>query len=291
MTQPPMIDLNDAEATADLFRTAAASLRTAVGRRGASMHIAGEGHLLATGDLHDNPMHFQAVVRMARLDAHRSRHLTLHELIHGEQLVNGMDFSYRILARVAHLVLAYPGQVHPLLANHELAQLTGRGVSKGAGNSVVLFQQALDYVYGDDAITIEEAIHDFIRAMPLALRSESGVLCAHSLPAIHVMSVFDPDVLNRDLTDDDYAHPDGSAYLMTWGRDHSDEQIRALADTWGANLFILGHRHVEAGIECTHPLVVVLNSDHEQGRCLPIDLAQPMPAEEAPMYAVPLTGG
>jgi len=286
-----MIDLNDAAATADLFLQAAASLRSAEGRRGASMHIPGEGHLLATGDLHDNPLHFQAVVRMAKLDAGRNRHVTLHELIHGEQLVNGMDFSYRILARVAHLVLSYPGQVHPLLANHELAQLTGRGVSKGAGNSVVFFQQALDYVYGDDAVTIEEAIHEFFRAMPLALRSESGVLCAHSLPAIHVMSAFDPDVLDRDLTAEDYSHPDGSAYLMTWGREHADEQIRALAQTWGVRLFILGHRHVESGAECTHPLVVVLNSDHAQGRCLPIDLAQPLAAEEAPMYAMPLAGG
>ena len=70
-------------------------------------------------------------------------------MIHGERLLNGMDFSYRMLGRVAQLVIDWPDQVHPILANHELAQLTGRGVSKGAGNSVELFNDALEFVFGE----------------------------------------------------------------------------------------------------------------------------------------------
>src|SRR5687767_13490267 len=96
-----------------------------------------------------------------------------------------------MLARVAELVMRYPGQVHPLLANHELAQMTGRGVSKGAGNSVVLFNDGLEYVFGDECEAVSTALKEFIAAMPLALLSESGVFCAHSLPAPHAMQNFD----------------------------------------------------------------------------------------------------
>ena len=79
------------------------------------------------------PRALPQVVELARLDADADHHVILHELIHGERLINCMDFSYRMLGRVAELVLAYPRQVHPLLANHEIAQLTGGGREQGGG--------------------------------------------------------------------------------------------------------------------------------------------------------------
>jgi hypothetical protein len=55
-------------------------------------------------------------------------------------------------------------------------------------------------------------------------------------------------------------------------------------------LFVLGHQHVETGIEMRNadPGVVVLNTDHERATVLPLDLARPTDAEEAVMTAVPL---
>jgi hypothetical protein len=213
----------------------------------------------------------------------------LHELIHGDCLVNGMDFSYRMLARVAALVLDHPGQAHPMLANHELAQMTGRGVSKGGGNSVELFRDALDYVFGDDAGDVEGAINGFFRALPLAVRSEGGVLCAHSVPRADQMGRFDPTVLERPLDDEDYRGPNGAAYLMTWGRGQTAEQLDALAEAWHVKLFILGHDFAETGILMKSPRAIVLNSDHERATVLPIDLAEVPSAADAFMMAVPLS--
>ncbi|MHC4810352.1 MAG: metallophosphoesterase [Planctomycetota bacterium] len=285
-------DLRDPEAVAGLFHAAAEALLASPWRRGSHERLPARGRLLATGDLHDNPLHLQRVVAAARLEASPEHHLTLHELIHGDRLINGMDFSHRILARVASLVLRHPGQVHPLLANHELSQLTGAGVSKGAGNSVELFRDALGFAFGDAADDVERAIEAFIAAMPLALIAGEGgprpLLCAHSLPSASAMDRFDPAILERPLEAADRVRPDGGAYLMTWGRGYDAASATRLAEAWGVAWFVLGHQHVDSGIECVHGRCVVINSDHEAGRVLPIDLADPPPPSEAVLHAMPL---
>lgn len=285
---PTETNLNDAAAVVDLMKRAATALRESDVRHGSCDRLPARGRLLATGDLHDNPFHFEKILRLAKLEASTDHHVVLHELIHGERLLNGMDFSFRMLGRVAGLVLDHPGQVHPLLANHELAQMTGKGVSKGAGNSVELFRDALDYVFGDDAVEVADAFNRFICAMPLALRSEDGVLCAHSLPGDRMAARFDAGVLDRALTDEDYASPGGAAHVMTWGRRYGPETVERLAAAWGVRLFCLGHEHVETGIEVRGTRVVILNSDHEHAMVLPIDLAAVPAAEEAIMHGIPL---
>jgi hypothetical protein len=280
------IDLRDAHAVVDLFRRAAAAMAGSPARRASVVRLPDRGRLLATGDLHDNAVNLGRILRLARLEEHESHHLVLQEIIHGGHLVNGMDFSHRMLARVASLVAERPGQIHPLLANHELGQMLGRGVSKGAGDSVEQFNEGLRFAFGDDWSRVLAAIVGFIAAMPIAAVSESGVLCAHSLPNARMMERFDAGLLDRELVAEDYRPPTGSVHLMVWGRAHADEQVRALADRWGVRLFCLGHRHVETGVEARGPLVVVINSDHERGAVLPIDLARVPSSEEALARAV-----
>ena len=171
------IDFRNAPAVCDLFYEAAKALLEHPGRDGACVNLPSRGRLLATGDLHDNPRHFAAVQTLALLDQSSDHHVTLHELIHGDSLVNNLDLSYRMLCKVARWLVEFPEQVHPLLANHEMCQMTGRGVSKGAGDSVKLFNDGLDYVFGDDSETVAEAISEFISSMPLALKTHGGLLC------------------------------------------------------------------------------------------------------------------
>lgn len=270
----------------ELFRRAAEASRGGVYRRGACVRLPAAGRLLATGDLHDNPTHLEKILRIAGLDRGTAYHLVLHELIHGERLVNGVDLSHRMLLRAAALVAERPDQVHVLLANHELAQLTGRGVSKGGGDSVALFDEGLAFAYGEQWTLVRDAVAQFLRALPLALVSEGGVLCAHSLPAS--LAGFDAGVLERDLADADYRAPGGAAHRMVWGRGLAESSIESLARRWSVRLFCLGHEHVESGIAVRGSRVVVLNSDHEYATVLPLDLADLPGAEEAPLLAVRL---
>jgi hypothetical protein len=284
-------NLRDPAAVVRLLEHAAEVLTAGPTRAGSTVRLPARGRLLATGDLHDHPVHLATIIKLAQLERSPDHHVVLHELIHGERLVNGLDFSHRTLCRVADLVVQFPGQVHPMLANHELSQLVRQGVSKGAGNSVVMFEQAVEYAFGDDAETVNEAIRTFIRAMPLAViggPQGAAVLCAHSLPAPLMMKRFDPGVFERALSDDDYRGPFGSAYLMTWGRQHTQEQIEQLATTWGIKLFCVGHEHVPGGIDLRHGRLIILNSDHEFATALPLDLAAVPDAEQAITLSMPL---
>ena len=153
------IDHLGALGVAQLLTRAAEIFRGDPKRRGACVHLGDTGRLLVTGDLHDNPNHFVKVVNFARLDE-PAHHVVLHELIHGERLTHGADMSWRMLAKVARLVEKYPGQVHVMLANHELAQAFNQPVSKGAGENTELFRAGLLCSFGDDAEIVDEAIQD-----------------------------------------------------------------------------------------------------------------------------------
>jgi hypothetical protein len=282
------IDHLNAEGVAELLERAAACLRTDPARRGCTVHLPDRGRLLATGDLHDNPIHFMKVQAFAQLQS-RDHHVVLHELIHGERLTHGADLSWRMLAKVAALVMAHPGQVHPVLANHEIAQAFDQPVSKGAGENTALFHDGLAWSFGDDAGLVDRAIRGFVRAMPLAARTARGILCAHSLPSPMAMRTFDPGVLDRELDDTDFAVRTGAAWNMTWGRGQTVEQVEALAQAWNVRLFIVGHKHAAEGVEVAGPRMLVLNSDHEHAMVRPVDLGhEPVDAAETALAAVPL---
>lgn len=312
------LDLQNPRIVCETFHEGARANRSAGCRQGSIDVIRAPGRLIATGDLHDNPLHLGRLVDAAGLGDggggaespdRRTRedsadgagaqfgpaHLVLHEIIHSERLINGMDFSYRALARVAALKAAHPEHVHTLLANHELAQITGAGIVKDGVKVVEVFNDGLDYVFGEEMAAVQDAIREFILSMPLALRcigpSGSGdILCAHSIPSPWLMNRFDPAVLSRDLTEADYEPRQGSAHIMVWGRGYDAEQIEDLVERWGVGLFILGHERAENGALFIPPCALVLNSDHERGVYLPIDLENPPRAEEAVGMVVPLAG-
>jgi len=290
------VDTRSAAAMAGVFRAGASANREAACREGSIDVCAPEGVLLATGDLHDNPFHFAKVVSLARLDQatpESPRRVTLHEIIHGDLQMGGLDFSHRALARAAALKSARPEQVHTLLANHELAQIVGSGIVKDGVRVVDAFNDGVDQVFGEESGEVHEAIGEFIRSMPLALVSGrgtgKGVLCAHSLPAPSVLDRFDPGVLDRELVEDDYEPRKGSAHLMVWGRGHKAETLDRLAEAWGVELFLLGHEKADTGAEYLANRGVILNSDHARGAALRVELSDPPSAQEASWSATPLS--
>jgi hypothetical protein len=301
----PHLQLESAESVVGALRAGASANRGAACRRGSIDAIGGPGRLIATGDLHDNPINFRKLLAQAGMTLNEAgavegeashagqaqsgpasdvAHLTLHEIIHSDRLVNGMDMSYRALVRVADLKARHPEHVHTLLGNHELAQLMNAGVLKDGVKCVDVFNDGVDFVFADDAPRVRDAINDFIRSMPIALEvhtSRGTILCAHSVPPAASMARFDTTILRRELTDDDYQPRVGSAHLMTWGRGYDAEGLEDLVERWGVYLFLLGHEKAEDGVLFVPPNAIVLASDHDRGTFLPIDLDKPPTPEEA----------
>ncbi|MEK6702158.1 MAG: hypothetical protein AABZ53_07840 [Planctomycetota bacterium] len=297
------LNLQDAGVVRDLFREGAKANLGASCRKGSIDSVAAPGVLIATGDLHDNPLHMARVIEAAGMGAVASsdrfdRHVTLHEIIHPPRLINGMDFSFRALARVAALKAAYPQRVHTLLGNHELAQVLGTAIVKDGVRVVDAFNAGLDFAYADHATEVAKAIHDFVMSMPIALRCEclgfdkraggKHVLCSHSLPSPGQMARFDSTILDRDLEPKDYEPLRGAAYNMVWGRSHDAELLEDLTERWGINMFIIGHEHAETGVRLVPPNAVILNSDHERGVYLPVDFSNLPRLDDIPGQVVSL---
>ena len=268
---------HNARAYADLLGKAAGSLAASPVRVRCAVRLPARGRLLVTGDVHDDTLRFEAAVRAARLGQSRDHHLVLQEIIHGATLHDGADMSHRLLARVAELVLAYPGQVHPILANHEIAQCRGHDIEKGGINCTVAFDNGLWEAFGEESHLAAEAVARFVQAMPLAVVTANGVAVTHSLPSATLMRHFDERVLERVLVDEDFDPPYGAAHLLTWGRTQTPEQLASLAREWGVRAFIVGHAPAPEGVEFRAPNMVVLGTGHEKGRVIDLDLAAPAP--------------
>jgi len=281
--------MRNGNAVCAILDRAAELLLGAACRQGCVHQLGVQGRLIVAGDLHDNPVHLRRISAFAKLQASPNHHLILQELIHGDRLINGVDLSYRAVARVAEMVTQFPGQVHPLLANHELCQMLGIGVSKGHGDGTAMFDDGLDFVFGEDAPSVADALAGFFRAMPLAVRTEGGLWCSHSIPSPEMTARFDDRVFTRALIESDYQGPIGPAYLMVWGRGQRDAQVAELAARWGTKLFCLGHAHAEMGAQTVTSQMAVLNSDHERGRVAEIDLANlPVDADELVLSTLPI---
>ena len=284
------LDLGNAAVVADLLHQTAERNRADPKRAGASLHLPDTGTLLATGDLHDNTQALQRIIKRARLDRSPDHHVVLHELIHGPSRLNGMDLSIRTLARACAVKLAYPEQVHFLLSNHELAQRRQEHVFKDGGSDVDAFNDGLMHLFGEDgAQQVHEAFDDYVDSLLLAVRCANGVMVAHSLPAPRKIEFFDTSVVDRDLADEDY-NTTGSAYLMVWGRHQNNKLATELAEAWDVKTFLLGHQPAEMGWEEKAHNILILNSDHGHGVCLPVDLSKPFERDELIEQIVPING-
>ena len=267
------LNLHDHQVITDLFdRATQANLETDQ-RIGATVHLPEQGRLLVSGDLHDNGPNLLRLLKLARLDLAGDHHLLLHELIHGPHRVNGRDLSIGTLARAAALKLQYPGQVHLMQANHELAQYSGDEITKDGVGVVDAFNLGVQFIYGEHAGHVRSVMRRFIASFLLAVRCANGIQCSHSLPSPHQLSWFDPAVLDRVPTEADLASG-GSAHAMVWGRRHDQDLADRLAEMWPVRLFIVGHQPAEMGYETEGDSILIMASNHDHGVALPIDLSR-----------------
>jgi hypothetical protein len=282
-------DPRDPDAACSLLAAAADHFRGHPDRRGATVHLHAdsESDVVLAGDLHDHPLNTARLIKLADLDRHPHRHLVLQEIIHGEQRLNDADLSIRAVLSMCALVKQHSTRVHVLLSNHELAQMHNEGILKDGQSVCEAFTAGLEFLYNDDAERVAEAFAGYVKSLPLAVRTKSGLFFSHSLPAPRRIESFDKTVIDRELTEEDYAQR-GSAYDMVWGRHHNKKITQELADAWGVRTFVLGHQPAEMGYEAVADNTLIINSDHDHGVALVADLVTPYRRDELYDKIVPL---
>lgn len=291
---PPMADhtgadLQSATVVSFLFSRAAAANLGCAYRKGSTVHLPRKGRVLITGDLHDNGRNLQRIIKLAALHESADHHLILHEIIHGPHLINGRDLSVRTLARVAELKLKHPNQVHVLLANHELSQIAGAGISKDGVNVCDAFNAGIDFIYAEAAEKIRAGVDRWVRSLNLAVKCDNGLFISHSLPGARKLEKFDPTVLDREPTDADL-QSGGSAYDMVWGRHHSQELADHLARLWGVKVFVMGHQPSDTGYQVQGTSMLILACDHNHAQVVPADLSKRYTLDDLLEVMTPLAG-
>jgi hypothetical protein len=234
-----------------------------------------EGELWMTGDLHDHRRNFEKLVKAVDLGNHPQRHLVLHELIHGDHYdATGAEESWITLYKAAELKCDFPEQVHFMLANHDLAQVHGKGIMKAGLSVCEAFTKGVKKAFEGSHHIVTAAITEFLLSLPLAIKAENGIFCCHSLPTDDQIDNFDYSIFERPLAGPDYAARSGPVYQLIWGRNMSPATVDKFAEQVGASVIITGHQPQEMGYATNGDKHLILASDHNQGVFLPIDLSQ-----------------
>jgi hypothetical protein len=242
------------------LRRATEYVRTTPGRTGHLVHLTDCAEVLVAGDLHGHIANFQTVMRAADLAKHPYRHLVLQELVHSEFFYpNGGDKSHQLVDLFAALKCQFPTRVHLLPGNHEVAQMTGRTIAKGAASQNALFVEGVKQAYGAAAGDVCQAYYELFRASPLALRTPNGVFLCHTTVPAKNLPTFDPmRLLDEAYTDADYA-PGGVVYGLLWGRDTSSGTADAFLRKVDAEWLVTGHIATDRGFDVPNPKQLILD--------------------------------
>ena len=257
-------------------------------RKGNLIYLPSEGSLICTGDIHGHRRNFERITAYADMENNPDRHLILQEIIHGGPAdLKGGCLSYKLLLDVVRYKLDFPDRVHILLGNHDTAFINNSEVMKDGKEMNRAMRLALDREFQENGEDIKMALRQFFFSQPLAVKCPNRLWFSHSLPSDRYIDKFDPEILDRQLKVNDVVRP-GSAYILTWGRRHSQLLLDQLAQLFDIDLFILAHQSQKNGWKQAGENAIIIISEHNHGCILPIDLAKSYTIEQLIDSIVPL---
>ena len=266
--------------TIDLLNAATQLLRDDKFRRGNLICLPAQGNLIVTGDIHGHRRNFERICAFADLDNNPKNHVLLQEIIHGgPQDQQGGCLSYKLLLDVIEYKLKFPDRVHIIMGNHDTTFINDGSVIKDGVEMNRSMIEAIDRQFGQDGENIKHAMKQFLFSLPLAVRCENRIWLSHSLPGDRYLDEFDPKVLDEQLKPQDLIKP-GSAYLLTWGRNHTQPLLDKMAQLLDVDIFILGHQPQEQGWTQAGDNLIIIASNHNHGCLLPVDLEKAYTIDE-----------
>ena len=272
----------------DLLNKAVEANNTDRFRRGNLISLPADTQLIITGDIHGHRRNFERILAFADLTNNPNTHIVLQEIIHGgQQDSQGGCLSYKLLFDAVRCKLSFPDRVHIIMGNHDTSFINNSEVMKNDKEMNRSIRLALDREFKQDSAEIKLAIRQFLFSQPLAVKCDNRIWLSHSLPSDRFVDKFDRQILDRQLKNDDLLKP-GSVYLLTWGRNHSQQTLDKMAGLFDVDIFILGHQAQEQGWSQAGENLIIIASDHNHGCLLSIDLKKSYTVETLIDSIVPL---
>ena len=243
------------------LRHAAHVWKATPGRVGRIVHLTGVREVLVCGDLHGNIENFRLLLKRADLAAQPRRHLVLQEVVHGAfRYPDGGDKSHQLLDLTAALTCQFPGRVHFLLGNHELAQWQGQRIGKGDEDYNEMFRRGIEAAYGPRAGDIYTAYLDLFAAAPLIVRTANRVCVSHSLPAARHLDKFSRADWERPELRPQDTRLGGCVHALVWDRDTSVATASTFLQMLDADLLITGHIPCDTGYTVPNERQIILDA-------------------------------
>jgi len=250
---------------ADIFTQAAELVTSDPNRDGNVVHLGSPEQVIIAGDIHGNRENLAKILAYASAGGDSPPMLILQEIIHGPPDVRiGVDRSVELLLRVARLKVGNPRNVHLLLGNHDVAQFTDSEITKEGTGACKGFVEGVNFIYGNDASEVLDAVMVFCRSLPLGVRFDNRVMASHSLPSPNRAQLAGTDILNRPSQDSDFIRGN-PAYEWVWGRNQTPEQLDELAEKLDVDFFVLGHRHIDDGYMMIPQRAIAIHSNTDHG--------------------------
>ncbi|MBN2456000.1 MAG: metallophosphoesterase [Sedimentisphaerales bacterium] len=273
----------------DLLKKGLAANESDSYRQGNLIRLPALGSLIITGDIHGHRRNFERMVSFADLANNPDRHLILQEIIHGgPEDENGGCLSYKLLFEAVRYKVQFPHQVHIIMGNHDTAFISDSKIMKDGKEMNRAINLALQSEFKKSFCDVKDAMKNFLFSQPLAIRCENRIWVSHSLPGDNLASQFNPGIFEKQLAPDDLRKP-GSAYLLTWGRKHSQQLLDNMANLFDVDIFIIGHQPQQQGWCKAGDNLIILASDHNHGCLLGIDLEKCYSITELISEIIPLT--
>ena len=225
-------------------------------RNGDLIELPPKGDIVILGDLHGNIQNFDKVVAAAALESHPHRHLVIQEPTHTYEVCE--DRSFLLHERIVEIKSLFPDQLHIILGNHELSELTGKEILKGGICYNILFREGMKTEYGEYYSEIRDLLHDFIKTMPLACLTPNRVFISHSTPAAKYVPHYSLKFFTKGI------EPEKKHRLLieklVWGRDLSQETADAFAKKVRSEILVVGHTACKRGYQVPNSRHIILDS-------------------------------
>jgi predicted phosphodiesterase len=257
-------------------------------RSGNLIHLPDAGKVIISGDLHGHRRNFEKIVTFADLDNNPQTYVIFQEILHGGPKDDfGGCLSFKLLFDAIDYQLQFPDQVYIILGNHDTAILCNLDIMKAGREMTRAMQATMKRNFEDEYESVYLALKQYLLSQPLAVRCANRIWASHSLPPNSYADSFDMTVFQRQSRISDMTRPN-PAYLLTWGRRHSEETLAKLAKLFDVDIFILGHQPQDRGWSRSGENTIILASDHNHGCLISFDLARSYTVDELLGRIVPL---
>lgn len=267
-------EASEADRAVELVKKAKAIRDQGAHQKGRVVYLPSQGEVWLTGDLHGNVDNLKKFAQLADLKNHPERVLVVQEIVHARVITaDHRDLSFVAILEAIRLMVEFPGRVHYLLGNHDLAVHLERELVKGGKYLNRFLYRGMAYMYRDRSDDVLAAYREFIAGMPAAVIAPNGIFMAHSTPKRPFIPTLSRGYLEEQGPDVSLKGLKPIAAMVN-GRDYEKDTANEFAEQMEVDLLLCGHTPTNKGWKVPNHRHLIIDSQHEQARYVTFDLAR-----------------